>query len=130
MFRDDGSLALIDFGVAKQLADPLNLTRAGLAVGTPHYISPEQVDGAGADARSDLYALGVVLYEMLTGCVPYSARTAMAVMYKHKHAPVPALPRSLQLFQPLIERLLAKDPGARLQSVAELRAALPSMAES
>jgi eukaryotic-like serine/threonine-protein kinase len=128
MFREDGSLVLIDFGLAKTSSERMDLTRTGLMVGTPHYMSPEQVDGHPADVRSDLYALGVILYELLCGCVPYSARTPLAVLYKHKHAPIPVLPASRAGFQPLVERLLAKRPEDRFQSAGEFRVAAAGMA--
>jgi serine/threonine-protein kinase PpkA len=127
MFRPDGGPVLIDFGVAKSLTESSDITRAGLAVGTPHYMSPEQVDGRTPDARSDLYGLGVMFFEMLTSCVPYSAATAMAVLYKHKHAPIPELRPSLAALQPLINRFLAKAPEERFQSVPEIREALTSL---
>ncbi len=127
MFRPDGCPVLIDFGVAKSLSESHDITRAGLAIGTPHYMSPEQVDGQTPDARSDLYGLGVIFFEMLTGCVPYSAATAMAVLYKHKHAPIPELRPSLSALQPLVNRFLAKAPEERFQSVHEIRQALTGL---
>lgn len=127
MFRQDGGLVLIDFGVARSLSESSDLTRAGLAVGTPHYMSPEQVDGHIPDARSDLYGLGVMFFEMLTGYVPYSAATAMAVLYKQKHAPIPELRPALAHLQPLVNRFMAKAPAERFQSVQEIRVALAAV---
>ncbi len=127
MFRQDGRPVLIDFGVAKSLSKSSAITHTGLTIGTPHYMSPEQVDGQTPDARSDLYSLGVMFFEMLTGCVPYSAATAMAVMYKHKHAPIPELRPLLSALQPLVNRFLAKAPAERFQSVKEIREALTAL---
>lgn len=127
MFRNNGDLALIDFGVAKSARENSDLTRAGLVIGTPHYISPEQVDGLAPDARSDLYSLGVMFYEMLTGTVPYTARTPMAVLYKHRHAPIPELPEKLAAYTPLVQRLIAKAPKDRCQDVGELLASLNAL---
>jgi eukaryotic-like serine/threonine-protein kinase len=128
MFRGDGSLALIDFGVARALNESSDLTRVGQILGTPHYISPEQIDGRVPDARSDLYSLGAIFFELLTDSVPYAARTPLAVMYKHKHAPIPVLPENLQRFQPVIERLLAKDAAGRYSGVSEFTAAVTQAA--
>ena len=81
---------LIDFGIAKLIGDNLNLTLPGTAIGTPAYMAPEQAEGRAVDARSDLYAMGVVLYEMVTGRVPFDADTPMAVLMKHVYeAPPP-----------------------------------------
>lgn len=125
LFRDDGSLALIDFGLAKQVALQAEVTGAGAIFGTPYYMSPEQGHGEPVDVRGDIYSLGVIFYEMLTGSKPYDGETAMAVIVKHRLAPVPGLPTSLREFQPLIQRLLAKQPGDRFQSVEELLAWQP-----
>ncbi len=125
LFRDDGSLALIDFGLAKQVALQAEVTGAGAIFGTPYYISPEQGHGEPVDVRGDIYSLGVIFYEMLTGSKPYDGDTAMAVIVKHRLAPVPGLPTSLREFQPLIQRMLAKQPVDRFQSVEELLAWQP-----
>ena len=86
MVRDDGSLALIDFGLAKHRALELEITDKGLIFGTPHYMSPEQGHGQSTDARSDLYSLGVVLYELLTGAKPFDADNPMAIIYQDRPA--------------------------------------------
>ena len=126
LFRDDGSLALIDFGLAKQVALQGEVTGAGAIFGTPYYMSPEQGHGEAVDARGDIYSLGVIFYEMLTGAKPFDGDTAMAVIVKHRQAPVPGLPTSLREFQPLIQRMLAKDPAERFQDVEELLAWQPA----
>ncbi|MCP5359141.1 MAG: protein kinase [Sinobacteraceae bacterium] len=118
MVRDDGSLALIDFGLAKHRALELEITDKGLIFGTPHYMSPEQGHGQSTDARSDLYSLGVVLYELLTGAKPFDADNPMAIIYQHAKAPVPRLPPAQQWLQPLLERLLAKQRENRYESAA------------
>ena len=125
LFRDDGSLALIDFGLAKQVALQAEVTGAGAIFGTPYYMSPEQGHGEPVDVRGDIYSLGVIFYEMLTGSKPYDGDTAMAVIVKHRLAPVPGLPTSLREFQPLLQRMLAKQPGDRFQTVKELLAWQP-----
>jgi eukaryotic-like serine/threonine-protein kinase len=120
LFRDDGSLALIDFGLAKQVALQAEVTGAGAIFGTPYYMSPEQGHGEAVDVRGDIYSLGVIFYEMLTGLKPFDGETAMTVIVKHRQAPVPGLPTSLREFQPLIQRMLAKQPAERFQTVEEL----------
>jgi serine/threonine protein kinase len=126
LFRDDGSLALIDFGLAKQVALQAEVTGAGAIFGTPYYMSPEQGHGEPVDLRGDIYSLGVIFFEMLTGAKPYDGETAMAVIVKHRQAPLPGLPTSLREFHPLIQRMLAKQPAERFQTVEELLAWQPS----
>jgi serine/threonine protein kinase len=125
LFRDDGSLALIDFGLAKQVALEAEVTGAGAIFGTPYYMSPEQGHGKPVDLRGDIYSLGIIFFEMLTGAKPYDGDTAMAVIIKHRQAPLPTLSRSLRAFQPLIQRMLAKEPSGRFQSVEEVLAWQP-----
>ncbi len=125
LFRDDGSLALIDFGLAKQVALVAEVTGAGAIFGTPYYMSPEQGHGKPVDLRGDIYSLGVIFFEMLTGEKLYDGDTAMAVIIKHRQALLPRLPTALREFQPLIQRMLAKQPSQRFQSVEELLAWQP-----
>jgi DNA-binding response OmpR family regulator len=121
MLRTDGSLALIDFGTAKYAAGHARtLTAAGSVIGTPNYMSPEQCSGLQLTPASDLYAVGVLLYEMLTGQVPYEAAMPLAVMYKHQYAPLPRLPAEHADLQGLLDKLMAKNPQDRYQRAREL----------
>ena len=120
MLRKDGSIALIDFGLAKRARLESEITDKGEIFGTPYYMSPEQGHGSGVDERSDIYSLGVVFYEMLTGQKPYMADSAMGIIYKHAMATIPLLPLRLAEYQVLINLMLAKAPDDRLQSAAEI----------
>jgi serine/threonine protein kinase len=124
MLRDDGSIALIDFGLSKDAALERDDTDRGMIFGTPHYMSPEQGHGEPIDARSDLYSLGVMLFEMLAREKPYKAENPMALIYKHRKEPVPRLPVAVDLMQPIIDRLLAKVPDDRYASAGEAATAL------
>ncbi|HXQ31283.1 MAG TPA: protein kinase [Steroidobacteraceae bacterium] len=128
MLRADGTIALIDFGLAKQLTLEAEITATGEIFGTPYYMSPEQGHGREVDPRSDVYSLGVIFYEMLTGKKPYLAPSPMGVIYKHSHSPIPTLPPELAVWQPLLERLLAKEPADRFQSAGELIGAIDALA--
>jgi len=127
MLREDGSIALIDFGLSKDAALALDLTDTGAIFGTPHYMSPEQGHAEPVDERSDLYSLGVILFEMLAGEKPYRAENPMAIVYKHRKEPVPQLPPQFAAVQPLLERLLAKAPGDRFTGAPQAAEALQGM---
>ena len=119
MLRDDGSLALIDFGLAKHMWLEAAISGSGQIFGTPYYMSPEQGHAAAVDARSDIYSLGCILFEMLTGRRPFAAETPMAVIYNHSNAPRPSLAGDLRDLQPILDRMLAVEPADRYQSAAE-----------
>jgi tRNA A-37 threonylcarbamoyl transferase component Bud32/CheY-like chemotaxis protein len=120
LLRDDGSVAFIDFGLARQLGLESDITGTGAIFGTPHYMSPEQGRGSPLDERSDLYSLGIVLHEMVTGQKPFVADSPMAVIYLHLNASVPQLPPALSHLQPLLESLLAKRPCDRPANAADI----------
>jgi len=126
MLRMDGQAALIDFGLAKHEALDYDITDTGMIFGTPHYMSPEQGHGQDLDPRSDLYSLGVMLFEMLTGRKPYTADNPMAIIYMHRNAPTPKLPESLADLQPLLDRLLGKEARERFKNAAECMRAIDS----
>lgn len=120
MLREDGSLALIDFGLAKHMRLQQEITDSGEIFGTPYYMSPEQGRGNDVDHRSDIYSLGVIFYEMLTGQKPYRASNAMGIIFKHSEASIPVLPPGLAEYQAVLNAMLAKKPEDRLQSAAEV----------
>lgn len=124
LFREDGNAILSDFGVAKAVSSSTQSTNAGTVVGTPHYMSPEQARGKSIDGRSDIYSLGIVFYEMLTGSVPFHADEAVAIAIKHLTAPIPKLPAQYTLFQPILNKLLAKEPDDRFQRGQEITDAI------
>jgi serine/threonine protein kinase len=128
MFDEFGQSVLTDFGIAKA-ASGQRLTGTGMSIGTPHYMSPEQGHGEPTDPRSDLYSLGVILYEMLTGGKPYSAESPMGLIYKHRKEPVPQLTAGLDELQPLLERLLAKRPEERFPNALVAAEALERQLE-
>lgn len=113
MLRPDGSIVLIDFGLAKKVNSDTQSTAIGVLRGSPYYMSPEQVQGRSLDARSDQYALGVVLYEMLTGCKPFTGLTAMDLMHQHVSGERPALPLGLSTYEPVVTRLMAREREQR-----------------
>jgi DNA-binding response OmpR family regulator/tRNA A-37 threonylcarbamoyl transferase component Bud32 len=124
MFRGDGSLVLVDFGVSEELLDASSPARHGQIDGTPSYMSPEQAQGLPVDSRGDLYSLGVILYELLAGKRPFAAADPLTQMHEQIHEPPPSLPPALIRFQPLLERLLAKDRASRYGSATEMLAAI------
>ncbi len=130
MLREDNSPVLIDFGLARRALGDSAVTGAGQVLGSPYYISPEQAQGLPVDARTDLYSLGVIFYEMLTGQKPYAGRSAVAIMAQHTNSPIPTLPPDVAQQQPLLDRLMAKETHARYVSADELLADLTAEAET
>ncbi|MBJ2249829.1 protein kinase [Pseudomonas sp. MF6784] len=124
LFRADGTAVLSDFGIAKSLDDRTQFTQAGFAVGTPSYMSPEQARGQEIDGRADLYALGVVLYEILVGKLPYNGTDALSTALAHLTEPLPELPLHHGRYQEVLKKLLAKDPAQRFPDAAALLLAL------
>ena len=127
LFSEDGRAVLTDFGIAKATQGGSKMTATGLSIGTPHYMSPEQARGQDLDGRSDLYALGVVLYELLTGKVPFDAQDSIAVGLSHVSDPVPVLPDNLLNYQPLIDGLMAKQADQRYQTGQQLIEAIRNL---
>jgi eukaryotic-like serine/threonine-protein kinase len=120
MLRADGTLCLIDFGLAKANELDVELTGSREIFGTPYYMSPEQGHAELIDARSDLYSLGIVFYEMLAGRKPFTGASAMEVIYKHKRTELPPIDARFAPYEPLLKRLLAKSPEDRFQSAREV----------
>ncbi|CAI8732060.1 serine/threonine-protein kinase [Pseudomonas chlororaphis] len=127
LFRANGSAVLSDFGIAKSLEDHTQFTQAGFAVGTPSYMSPEQARGQQIDGRTDLYALGVVLYEILTGKLPYIGSDSLSTALAHLTEPLPELPIAHGRYQGILRKLLAKDPAERFADADALIAALDNL---
>jgi Protein kinase domain len=126
LIHADGRAMLADFGLARGAGQPTHLTTIGLAIGTPGYMAPEQVMGHDVDKRADIYAMGVLTFEMLTGRLPFIGSNRMEVAYSTVNAPIPSavklnavLPDELDQ---LLAKVLAKDPGQRPQTVKELLA--------
>lgn len=124
LFRNDGTAVVADFGIAKALDVTRAHTMQGMIVGTPSYMSPEQVQGQPLDGRSDLYSVGIMFYQMLTGELPFVAADLFAVAMAQIARPAPPLPPRLAPLQPLLDSMLAKLPDQRIASAEALCAAI------
>ena len=134
LFHSDGTPVLTDFGIATDVRMDERLTACGATIGSPCYVSPEQATGAGTDNRTDIYSLGVVLYEMLTGRLPFKEDSAVETMAARLSLPPPRLPENLSACQPLLDRMLAKDRSMRFsqagdaaEAMRDLQLLLPSV---
>ncbi len=136
VITSDGRAKILDFGLAKQVRDDgaggarasSDLTGTGIVVGTPQYLAPEVLLGAAADVRGDLWALGVLLYEMATGTLPFSGQTSAGLIYSIVNAPPTPLPARVPAgLRAVVTHCLQKEPGQRFQSAAEVRAALEAL---
>jgi len=126
LLRTEGVLVLTDFGVAKRLDKAAGQTLHGEVLGTPYYISPEQALGGEITPRADIYSLGVIYYEMLTGTRPYGGETILEILAQHAVAPIPRLPAALADFQGLVDGMLAKRAADRYHDAEALLAAIDS----
>lgn len=120
LFRDDGEPVLTDFGIAKASNSSTQMTQQGKLIGTPQYMSPEQCRGRTLDGRSDIYSLGIILYEMLTQKVPFDGEDSVAVCLQHVTKPIPRLSARQKHYQWLLDRLLAKKAEDRFADGEQL----------
>ena len=127
MLNEDGRAILMDFGLAKREGEG-SLTEDGIILGTPDYMSPEHAQGQALDSRTDLYSMGVVLFHMLSGRVPYVGKSSIKVLEKHVHEPVPALNEIVhdlpEGLSDVVATLMAKKPEERFQTAGEVTSAL------
>ena len=126
-FRTDGAesnIALIDFNISTRIGDINHDPSSGDVMGSPFYMSPEQGRGSPIDGRSDLYSAGIIFYEMLTGERPFEGENSTQIIFKHLHQEVPLLPKRIRHLQPVVDRLLNKNPEERFASATELMIAL------
>ncbi len=127
MFRDTGAPVLTDFGIARsQDGSAMRLTQTGMLVGTPTYMSPEQINGVAVDGRADQYSLGILFYELLTGAPPFRADTSIAVLMAHLSQPLPPLPPEFHAFEDVLARMLAKNRDDRYPNLNEFSEDLKS----
>jgi len=119
MLTDDNRVVLIDFGSARAKVITSDITGSDLRTGTPYYMCPEQIAGHDPDQRGDLYSLGVVLYEMLAGALPFRGTSLAQVLEGHNSGHIPRLPPHVRRFQVVVDRLLAKNPADRYASAAQ-----------
>ena len=120
MLRENDEIVLIDFGLARNVQGGLQSTRKGVLRGSPYYMSPEQALGEELDARTDLYSLGIMLCEMLTGRKPYTGTSAIEVLQQHVNAALPRLPSGLEHLQSVLDGLLAKSRDERFANAAQV----------
>ena len=124
LFRKDGTPVLTDFGIAKQLDLDIRLTLDNTALGSPCYLSPEQAECKPLDGRTDIYSLGIIFYEMLTGSKPFQGCSPIETILAHLTEPCPSLPAELSSYQGLLDRMIAKAPDVRYSTAGEMVTAI------
>jgi len=124
LFREDGTPVLCDYGIAKDFERDTDVTVDGTVIGTPDYLAPEQARIEAIDGRTDIYALGIIYYEMLTGSKPYEAGSPVEIVFKHLNEPIPRLPEAFAAYQPLLDKMTAKEPKDRFDDAADLLSAV------
>lgn len=133
LFRADGHSVLTDFGIAKQMDALQAMTAVGFVLGTPYFMSPEQITGKTLDGRTDIYSVGGVFYTMLTGHEPYRGTSMDAIVMQHLNSPIPTLPTASQFLQPLLENMMAKKAEHRyhahtlLQAITKIETDQPAL---
>jgi serine/threonine-protein kinase PpkA len=120
LFRKNGTPLLTDFGIAKQLVTDHEITSTGIFLGSPNYMAPEQAEGGGIDGRADIYSLGIIFYELVTGKKPYQSSSVIDVIMQHKQAPIPKLPDGLEPYQELLELMMAKQRSDRFKDASSM----------
>lgn len=125
LMRSDGSLALTDYGISNRILLDAGFINEQELYCSPHYVSPEQISGDACTKASDIYSLGVIFYELLTGRKPYEAKEAYELMMHHVMAPVPLLPNKFSEFQEMLDKMMAKDPDNRYSSAIDVIEGLP-----
>ena len=128
LFRSDDTLLLTDFGIAKRM-DGQDITEVGTTLGSPSYLSPEQAQSKEVDGRSDIYSVGVILFEMLTGSKPYRGETDIDTIVMHINDPIPSSARAPRVYQPLLDRMLAKQPQERFANAADIVGFIEALGE-
>ena len=118
---------MADFGIAKDFERKTDVTVDGTVIGTPDYLAPEQAKIEPVDGRTDVYGLGIIFYEMLTGDKPFQGESPVHVVFKHLNEPIPQLPDEIAMYQPLLEKMTAKDPGDRFAGATEMLAAVTEL---
>jgi len=127
MVRSTSDFVIADFGLAKLVEQNISLTATGEVLGTPAYLAPEQAMSGALGPWTDIYNLGVVMYELLTGNKPFEGGNHQAIVFKHLHAAPPPLPSQVAMFQPVLDRMLAKDPADRYADTGSLLEALAAL---
>ncbi len=127
LFDGDDRPLLADFGIAKSRHDDVRITTAGFAVGSAGYMAPEQARGDVVDGRADLYSVGVLAYELLTGQLPFHSTDAFALALMHAQKEIPRLPPAKKHWQAFVDRAMAKDPAQRFANAEEMRVALDAV---